>query len=253
MMRDMATGVNLLRRWSRVLLMGLLGLGLNQLQLLAQNSQFITNRALPPRVHVYEDYETDIEKRWWLRGVIETNNLPPTLSGTLANTRACRASIGKGSDTSKAVLFNPVPGPPMGPHPCLSFRYWLKGDDQFRVQIFSLTSNDNCHIVLTNLPQSRWQSAAVDLTRARRNDGSGGSLTENERIDDIQFYVRTNADLIIDDIVLYDAPPETEKRPFPKRILFTAWFDTGKKGAEWPGDFEIVPHEKPLTWKAAKS
>src|SRR5205823_5021934 len=38
-----------------------------------------------------------------------------------------------------------------------------------------------------------------------------------------------------------------------KRFLFTAWFDTGKQGKEWPGDFEIVAHEKPRTWKAAKS
>src|SRR5262249_38310318 len=41
--------------------------------------------------------------------------------------------------------------------------------------------------------------------------------------------------------------------PFPKRVLFTGWFDTGKQGQEWPGDFEIVPHEKPRTWKAARS
>jgi hypothetical protein len=44
-----------------------------------------------------------------------------------------------------------------------------------------------------------------------------------------------------------------EKRSFPERLLFTGWFDTGKQGQEWPGDFEIVPHEKPRTWKAARS
>ena len=224
-------------------------------------NQFIVNRALPWRIHVYEDFETDIERRWWLRGAVETNNLPPSFSSTLANTRACRAATTKDFDDKqgdpsknfKAVVFNPVPGPPMGPHPCLSFRYWLKGDDQFRVQIFSLTSNYHRQLILTNLPQSRWQAATVDMTRARRPDGSGGPLSEDERIDDIQFYVSSSADLLIDDIVLYDAPPESEKRPFPKRIIFTGWFDTGKQGAEWPGNFEIVPHQKPLTWKAAKS
>ncbi|MEK6236243.1 MAG: hypothetical protein N2C14_16175 [Planctomycetales bacterium] len=43
------------------------------------------------------------------------------------------------------------------------------------------------------------------------------------------------------------------RRPFPKRILFTGWFDTGKQGREWPGDFKIVAHQKPLTWDAAQS
>ncbi|HEY1786224.1 MAG TPA: hypothetical protein VGG30_11765, partial [Pirellulales bacterium] len=40
---------------------------------------------------------------------------------------------------------------------------------------------------------------------------------------------------------------------FPQRVLFTGWFDTGKQGGEWPGQFEIVPHEAPLKWKAARS
>src|SRR5262245_53995927 len=85
-------------------------------------NQFITNRTLPWRVHVYEDFETDIERRWWLRGAVETNNLPASLSSTLANTRACRAAATKDFDDKqgdplknfKAVVFNPVPGPPMG-------------------------------------------------------------------------------------------------------------------------------------------
>lgn len=54
-------------------------------------------------------------------------------------------------------------------------------------------------------------------------------------------------------MVLYEPAAEGEKRPYPKRLLYTGWFDTGKQGREWPGDFEIVLHEKPLTWDAAKS
>ena len=59
--------------------------------------------------------------------------------------------------------------------------------------------------------------------------------------------------MLISGVVLYETAAPGEKRPFPKQILFTGWFDTGKQGQEWPGDFEIVPHEKPLTWKAARS
>ncbi len=87
----------------------------------------------------------------------------------------------------------------------------------------------------------------------RRPDGTGGPLSADERIDDIQFYIDPRADLLIDDVILYEAAAPDEKRPFPKRIVFTAWFDTGKQGKEWPGEFEIVNHEKPPHVKAAKS
>ena len=215
---------------------------------------------LPAHIHVFEDFETDIEKRWWLRGVLETDNLAPSLSDSIANRRACRATptkdfddkMGDARNDFKAVIFNPVPGPPMGANTRLSFRYWLQGTDTLRVQIYSLTKNYHRFLTLTNLPQSSWQSAAVDMTQARRPDGSGGPLAEDERIDDIQFYIAPDAELIVDDIVLYEAAPEGEAQPFPQRMVFTGWFDTGKQGAEWPGNFEIVPHQSPLTWKAAK-
>ncbi|MCA9070873.1 MAG: hypothetical protein KDA84_18215, partial [Planctomycetaceae bacterium] len=105
----------------------------------------------------------------------------------------------------------------------------------------------------TNRTQNKWQSATVDMTKARRPDGSGGPLSRDERIDDIQFYIAPGAELLIDDIVLYEAAPKSETQPFPQRVIFTGWFDTGKQGQEWPGDFEIVLHEKPLTWDAARS
>lgn len=210
---------------------------------------------LPGRVHVFEDFETDIEKRWWLAGAIETTNVPPD------SRRACRSTLSKDfddkmGDPSKryaAVIFNPVPGPPMGKNTRLSFRYWIRGSDQLRVQIYSLTNNYHRRRVLTGLPQGSWQSHTVDMTTLRRPDGSGGPLSEDERIDDIQFYADPSVELIIDDIVLYEAAPADEPEPFPARFLFTGWFDTGKQGNEWPGEFEIVSHEKPLKWKAARS
>lgn len=210
---------------------------------------------MPRRVHVIEDFETDIEKRWWLAGAIETVNVPP------GSRRACRGTTSKDFDDRMgdpqtrytAVVFNPVPGPPMGANTRLRFRYWLRGTDRLRVQIFSLTNNYHRRLELVGLPVGSWQWGSVDMTRLRRPDGSGGPLSEDERIDDIQFYVDLSAELIIDDIVLYDAAAPEETEPFPSKIVFTGWFDTGKQGKEWPGDFEIVPHEKPLKWKAARS
>jgi hypothetical protein len=214
---------------------------------------------MPARVHVVEDYETDIEQRWWMAGRLETRNVPP------GSRRACRGTLANDFDEKMgdpsmlytAVIFNPVPGPPMGKRTELRFRYWLKGTDRLRVQLYSLSSGYHRHLTLSGLPQGSWQQGKADLTRMRRPDGSGGPLSDGERIDDIQFYADASAELIIDDIVLYeplggDPSPETPA-PFPRRIFFTAGFDTGRQGKEWPGEFEIVPHLPPRTGKAARS
>jgi hypothetical protein len=218
-------------------------------------STLIDSGAMPTRVHAVEDYETDIERRWWMAGTPETVNVPP------GSRRACRGTLAndfddKMGDPSKlytAVIFNPVPGPPMGKNTRLKFRYWLKGTDRLRVQLYSLSNGYHRHLTLNGLPQGSWQAGCVDMTAMRRPDGSGGPLGEGERIDDIQFYADASADLIIDDIVLYEAAGPDEAQPFPLHVVFTAGFDTGRQGKEWPGDFEIVPHEAPRTWKAARS
>jgi inosine-uridine nucleoside N-ribohydrolase len=220
----------------------------------ANRSSVVARGGLPNRVHCFEDYETDVEKRWWMSGKAETDDVPP------GSTRACRGVLTQDFDDLQgdmktmytAVIFNPVPGPPMGKNPRLSFRYRLKGADTLRLQIYSLTKGYHRYLSLTNLPQEKWQSATVDMTAVRRPDGGGGPQSEDERIDDVQFYVDPRAELLIDDIVLYDAAAADEKRPFPKSIQYTGWFDTGKQGKEWPGTFEIADKEG-YFWKAAKS
>jgi inosine-uridine nucleoside N-ribohydrolase len=214
----------------------------------------VAQGGFPNRVHTFEDYTTDIEKRWWMTGKLETVNVPP------GSKRACRGVLtqdfdGKSGDVKtmyNSVIFNPVPGPPMGKQPRLSFKYWLKGTDTLRVQIYSLSNGYHRYLSLSKLPQEKWESATVDMSAARRPDGTGGPLSENERIDDIQFYVDPRAELLIDDIVLYDAASQEEKRPFPKSIQFTGWFDSGKQGKEWPGTYDIA-EKKGFFWNAAKS
>ena len=209
----------------------------------------------PNRVHVLEDYETDIERRWWLCGKLETKNIPPgskrTCRGVWTNDFDDRMGDPKAQYT--AVIFNPVPGPPMGPRTRLGFRCRLKGTGNLRVQLYSLSKGYHRHLTLTGLPQETWQDLTVDMTQMRRPDGSGGPLAQDERIDDIQFYTDSDAELLIDDLVLYDAAADGEERAFPKRLLYTAWFDTGKQGAEWPGTFDIVAKPAPHSWKAARS
>jgi hypothetical protein len=211
---------------------------------------------LPRRVHVAEDFETDIERRWWMSGKLEAGSLPPGTGGG----RACRSVLTHDFDDLlmasrqmySAVIFNPVPGPPMGGKTRLAFRYRLKGTDRIRVQIYSLSNGYHRQLVLDGLPQESWQEATVDMTQARRPDGTGGALSRDERIDDIQFYVDPAGKVTIDDIVLYEAAEEEETRPFPKRVIFAAWFDTGAQGKEWPGSFELVPDAGNF-WKAARA
>src|SRR5687767_2403360 len=89
----------------------------------------------PSRVHVVEVYETDVERRWWMAGTPETKDVPE--GGGL---RACRAGpthdfdrkLGDPSKQYKAVIFNPVPGPPMGPNTRLTFRFKLTGTGEMR-------------------------------------------------------------------------------------------------------------------------
>ena len=225
-------------------------------------SKLVEQGGFPRKVHVVEDFQTEIEKRWWLAGRREAEE------GQIVQNWIMRATLTQDFDDKQgdrsamynAVVFNPVPGPPMGPNTRLSFRYKLKGTDTLRVQIFSLSNGYHRMLSLKGLPNGhdKWRNETEDMTQARRPDGTGGPLKEDERIDDIQFYVDPRADLWIDDIVLFDAAPDDEKEPFPRHITFTGWFDTGKQGPigsgrEWPGEFEIVLHEKPRTWDAARS
>ena len=216
-------------------------------------SKNVPRGTFPHRVHVFEDFETDIEKRWWLSGRIETANVAPggkrSLRGVLTQDFDDRQ--GEIKTLYTAVVFNPVPGPPMGKKTHLSFRYWLKGTDVLRVQLYSLTNGYHRCLTLTGLPQGKWMEGNVDMTQMRKPDGTGGPLAEDERIDDIQFYADPRAELLIDDIVLYDAGP-LSMQPFPKRFLFTGGFDSGKQGKEWPGSFEI-DQKKGYFWHAAKS
>ena len=209
---------------------------------------------MPNRVHAFEDFETDIEKKWWLAGKLETKNVPPgskrALQGILTQDFDDRQGAMKTMYT--AVVFNPVPGPPMGKNTRLRFRCWVKGTSVLRCQLYSLTNVYHRYLAIKDVPEATWTDYTVDMTQMRRPDGSGGPLGENERIDDIQFYVPPDAELKIDDILLYDEAVEGETRPFPKRVHFTGLFDTGKQGKEWPGMFDIV-EKKPLPWRAAQS
>src|SRR5262249_61001097 len=125
----------------------------------------------------------------------------------------------------------------MGPNTRLRFKYKLAGTDTIRVQLYSLTNGYHRYLSVSGLEQGKWLTGCVDMTQMRRPDGTGGPLAKDERIDDIQFYVDPRAELLIDDMILSDAAGKDEWWPFPKRILFPGWCDTGQEGNGWPGAY----------------
>ena len=77
---------------------------------------------------------------------------------------------------------NPVPGPRMGKENGLFLRYFIKGGPQATFQHFSLTREDNWHIVVDGLTTNRWAELALNFTRdAKRNDGSAEPFGEGAR------------------------------------------------------------------------
>ena len=120
------------------------------------------------------------------------------------------------------------------------------------MQLYSLTNG--YHRCLTLKGPNRQMARRLrghDATPASPTAPAARSPRTNASTTSSSTPIRV-AELLIDDIVLYDAADEKEKRPFPKRFLFTGWFDTGKQGKEWPGNFEIAPKEG-YFWHAAKS
>ena len=219
-------------------------------------SQLVPQGAFPSRVHVAEDYDTDIERRWWMSGKEELKDLPP------GGRRACRAVLTQDFDDRQGDAQDDVPGGHLQPRS-------RPADGAEHAALLPLQAARHEHAARAALqPHQRLSPLSVAdrpaagqmggrhgrhdrrcagptaaAARSRPTSGSTTSSSTSTR----------EPSCLIDDVVLYDAAAKDEKRPFPKRILFTGWFDTGKQGKEWPGEFEIVPHEKPRTWKSAKS
>ena len=212
----------------------------------------------PHRIWAACDFEGATPDYGWF-GQNETNNIPRYPG----NRTALRASERPYKYFSAVMTgINPVPGPRMGKENGLFVRYFLKGGTTATFQHFSLTREDNWHIVVNGLTQGRWDEVSLNFTRdAVRNDGSAERFAEGERMDDFKLFAGRAADAPsydawIDDVMFFandpGAPPEPE--PFPNRVILLAAFDTGPKEKYWPGEFELVDSPPPgAYWRAAKS
>jgi hypothetical protein len=200
----------------------------------------------PHRIWAFSGFEARPPSFGWF-GATERNNIPDYPG----NTAARRGTPLKKWAALKTGM-NPVPGPRMGAVNKLYVRYYLKGTDAARFQHYSLSSGDNCNVLVSGLEQGEWAETVMNFTRdSRRNDGSPGAFKKGERMDDLQVYVGKPGtgkkyEIIIDDAIFFaeepGAPPEPE--PFPRRVIFLAAFDTGIGGKAkktfYPGSFAAV-------------
>jgi len=214
--------------------------------------------SFPHRIWAACDFEGQTPDYAWF-GAAQTND-KPRYPG---NRTALRATARPYQNVSAVMTgINPVPGPRMGKENGLFVRYLLEGGTKATFQHFSLTREDNWHIVVDGLTTGRWDEVTLNFTRdARRNDGSAERFVEGERMDDFKLFAgrpsdSTSYDALIDDVIFFAndpaLPPEPE--PFPNRVILLAAFDTGPKEKYWPEDFEIA--ETPPAgafWRAAKS
>lgn len=163
---------------------------------------------------------------------------------------------------------NPVPGPRMGKQNHLYLRYKLTGATEATFQHFSLSTGDNNHIRLSGLTEGEWAEATMNFTRdGRRNDGTPGvPFAEGERMDDLKIFVGKprdgkKYDLLVDDVIFFSNDPERppEPEPFPRRVIYSAAFDTGinpkVKEKYWPGEFEVATNDLPddSNWGVARA
>ncbi|HVR75681.1 MAG TPA: hypothetical protein VMT52_15205, partial [Planctomycetota bacterium] len=214
----------------------------------------------PHRIWAACDFESLTRDYGWF-GSPEKKEIPAYPGNATAMGLAERQS---GAASAAMTGINPVPGPRMGKVNKLYLRYYIEGTDEAIFQHFSLSTEDNNHILVTGLVQSRWTELTLDFTRyGLRNDGTPGiPFKEGERMDDFKVFLGKPGDgrsyrLLLDDIVFFAEDPALprEPEPFPNRVIYLAAFDTGEKERYWPGDFEIVEKEAPAGayWRVARS
>ncbi|OGG05246.1 MAG: hypothetical protein A3F83_13800 [Candidatus Glassbacteria bacterium RIFCSPLOWO2_12_FULL_58_11] len=98
----------------------------------------------------------------------------------------------------------------VGENTRLRFRGYCRQTARVQAMIFDLTDSDNRHIVLGDLAPGLWQTVTLNFTREGvKNDGNQTEFSAGHRVDDLFFLVWPEkggeAEMLIDDLVLYDA------------------------------------------------
>src|SRR5262249_13648871 len=98
---------------------------------------------------------------------------------------------------------------PLGESTHLSFRYRITGADSLRVELANRTAQDSHAVELKSLKRDEWAEVLVDFSRAK---GEKGVVPrKGDRTDEIRFLLPKGAELLIDDVLLYE--PGTAEKP----------------------------------------
>ncbi|MEA2063385.1 MAG: hypothetical protein U9P14_06795 [Gemmatimonadota bacterium] len=127
---------------------------------------------------------------------------------SMVNRWGAAQALSRENKPGKRMRLVIAPPQHVGERTRLNFRYFLKGASLFQVMIFDLTDRDNRHIVLKEVEQGAWQRADLDFTAdGIKNNGHQTPFNTGNLVDDIFFLFTSEeeAQLIIDDLVLYDA------------------------------------------------
>jgi len=81
----------------------------------------------------------------------------------------------------------------------LFFRYRLSGADSMRVGLVNCTAKATQVADIKGLAMDKWAEANVNFT-----DANSGPPKRGDRVDEVQFLLPAGAELIIDDVLLYE-------------------------------------------------
>src|SRR5262249_14656520 len=116
--------------------------------------------------------------------------------------RAAKSVLQKSED--RAVILLHLRGPrPAGDTTELFFRYHLTGAKTMQIVLVNRTAKAKHTVTLKGLEQGRWAEAVVNFNKDGRGDGKPSAPKRDDLIDEIHFLLSPEADLLLDDVLLY--------------------------------------------------
>ena len=193
-------------------------------------------------------------RRWWLRGKEENEGRARREQAEPAGpvpSRRLRRQAGTPKPSTKRSSSTRSPARRWA-STRLSFRYKLQRHRHAARAALQPDQQLPPLSVAEGLAQDQWQDgygghdADAPARRHRR------AAAADERIDDIQFYVDPRAELLIDDIVLYDAAAEGREAAVPEAHRSSPAGSTpASRERSGRAPSKSSPHDKPRTWKCA--
>ena len=87
----------------------------------------------------------------------------------------------------------------LGAQTHLFFRYQLKGADTMQAALVHAKNNVHMSLDVKGLERDRWAETVVDFTKLAQQAGATA-----RHVDEIQFRLPAGAELLIDDLLLYE-------------------------------------------------